>query len=154
LLPAPSGSCLPENGPQPASVSAVSGRRRRRTPGRCTRPVPAGMFARWHCRRWNPGSVSRRPWSDSSENVLYKTMRVFRREGLTQTKSSAGSAVIRAREGIVEPGPGHGPVALGGGRGNAQGGGGLLQRQSGEVAELHQLGLGWLLPGQFSKGLV
>ena len=43
-------------------------------------------------------------------------------------------------EGVVEPSAGVGPVALGGGGGDAEEGGTLIEGQAREVAELHQFG--------------
>src|SRR5262249_9111292 len=54
----------------------------------------------------------------------------------------------------IQPGPAHGAVALGRRRRDAQASRGLLQRQAGKVAELDQLGLDRLLPGQRAEGVV
>src|SRR5262249_61305168 len=54
----------------------------------------------------------------------------------------------------LEPGPGIGPVAVGGGRGDAQHLGGLLAGQAGKVAQLDELRLLGIDRGQLLEGLV
>src|SRR5437016_9615938 len=55
---------------------------------------------------------------------------------------------------VVEPGPCEGPVAVRAPAGDAQGGGGLFQRQPGEETEFDQLGTERVLLGQLLKGFV
>ena len=52
----------------------------------------------------------------------------------------------------VQPGPGVGPVPVGGARGDAEGGGGLLEGQAGEVPELDQLGRRRVLARRGGRG--
>ena len=55
---------------------------------------------------------------------------------------------------VVQPGPGEGPVTVRGPAGDAQGGGGLFQRQPGEETEFDQLGTERVLLGQPLEGFV
>src|SRR5262249_5653758 len=57
-------------------------------------------------------------------------------------------------EGLVEPGPGVGPVAVGRPPGETQAGGGLLLRQTGEEAQLDQLGTRLILLRQPFQRLI
>ena len=56
-------------------------------------------------------------------------------------------------QGVVEPGAGEGPVAVGGAPGDPQRGGGLVQGQAGEEAQLDQLGTGRVPARQFLQGV-
>ena len=55
---------------------------------------------------------------------------------------------------LAEPGPGVGPTAVGGPGRQAQGLGGLVEGQAGEVSQLHQLGRVLVLRGELLQGLV
>ena len=62
------------------------------------------------------------------------------------------SARSLAGDGVVEPGAGEEPVAVGGGAGDALGGGGFFEVQAGEVEEFHELGLVWRLRRRGDRG--
>src|SRR6266851_7090761 len=75
-------------------------------------------------------------------------MREWRRKWAARPTFFSRSSPLRlvpAAQGLVQPGPGIGPVAVGGPPGQPQGGGGILQRQAGEEAEFDQLGAGLIL---------
>src|SRR5262249_32192069 len=55
---------------------------------------------------------------------------------------------------LIEPGAGVGPVALGGGGGNAQSRGGLLDGQARKVAQLDQFSLDRVLARQLLQGFI
>ncbi len=55
---------------------------------------------------------------------------------------------------VVEPGAGEGPVPVGGTPGNPHRGGGLVQGQSSEEAELDQFRTRSVPPGEFLQGVV
>src|SRR5262245_55030688 len=68
--------------------------------------------------------------------------------------ASALPGLVPPAQLIEKPGPCEGPVAVRGAAGQAQGGGGLVQSQTGEETEFHQLGAEGILPGQLLEGLV
>ena len=55
---------------------------------------------------------------------------------------------------LEEPGPGVGPVIIGGARGDVQNSGGFFQGHADEIAQLHQFGLDLVLVGKFVECLV
>src|SRR5262245_44433826 len=55
---------------------------------------------------------------------------------------------------LVQPGPGVGPVAIHGARGDAQHVGDLGDGEAGEVLQLHDLGGGAVLPSEPLQGIV
>ena len=65
----------------------------------------------------------------------------------------SGRVLLARREHLLmQPGPGVSPVAVGGGARDAEGLGGLVDGQAGEVAELDQLGLGGGPRGELRPG--
>src|SRR5262249_10962506 len=101
--------------------------------------------------------VAGRPWDGLLRQTLHLSMLRLPRPGAPPVRDSSESAVrgaISLAELVVKPGPGEGPVAVGGPGGEAQDGGGLLQPPSREEAELDQLGTEGVLPGQLLQGLV
>src|SRR4051812_32599745 len=79
---------------------------------------------------------------------LHRTVRVFDPSGLNGSQQRLRRVVSAVRQGGVEPRSGDGPVALGGRLGDAQAGGCFLERETGEVAQLHEFGLDRFLLGE------
>src|SRR5262249_1784084 len=61
--------------------------------------------------------------------------------GKNSGKASGASRLVFGGHLAVEPGAGERPVAVGGGRGDAEDAGGLVHGQAGEVAQFHEGGL-------------
>src|SRR3954462_14022630 len=68
----------------------------------------------------------------------------------------AKSASVRLGpgDGVPEPGAGVRPVAVSGGPGQAEGGGRLLDRQPGEVAQFNHPGGNWVVGGKPGEGRI
>ena len=130
--------------------------RRPRRPGRGRRPAPAavrhsqGVAGRCHgvrlVSRPSDGSLAQR----STFNAPIRPRRCD--SGREIFHGISARRLRRSCERGVEPGPGEGPVAVGGAADDAQGLGGLLERQPGEVAELDQLGACRVFRGQLGPG--
>src|SRR5712692_1606872 len=84
----------------------------------------------------------------------HRTVRLWGGRRLTKSEKLLPGTFAGLREGGEQPGAGHGPVALGRGRRDAEDSGGLLQRQTRKVAQLDDLGLDRLLGGQSAEGLI
>src|SRR5262245_56666013 len=89
-------------------------------------------------------SAGREP-ADPSGRTSRSVLRAF--------KTGRSLPITRAQP-CVEPGTGVGPLALGGALGQAQGGGGILQSETGEKAQVHQPGGLRILSGQLGEGII
>src|SRR5262249_33435802 len=103
--------------------------------------------------RWIPRSAMGSTWLDSSQGIL-SSLSAQNESKTSHPFSEIAWGFLLRSDFPVEPGAGVVPVAVGGGKGNAQRFGGLVHGQAGEVAELDQRGLDAVLPGEFIQGLV
>src|SRR5262249_54011502 len=164
------GGGPPGGRPPPEGPGGCRGRRRppagprRGRPGPRPRRTPPGRTPAGGPDRGCPGRRGRSPrcravtrsWAPPrpGSGARWNTMRETGGGTVTFFCGRSGPAAGQAVDRHPEPAAGVGPVLLGGGEGDAEGGGRLLGGEAGEEAELDQRGLARALRLELAEGLV